>query len=77
MELYLIRHPRPDVQPGTCYGQTDLGLAESPVSVAERLRPLLPQDFALYASQLAVVRWRSCAPPQPGDHQAQHQRHRQ
>ena len=27
MELYLIRHPRPDVAPGTCYGQTDLGLA--------------------------------------------------
>ena len=28
MELYLIRHPRPQVAPGVCYGQTDLGLAE-------------------------------------------------
>jgi alpha-ribazole phosphatase len=42
MELYLIRHPRPEVLPGTCYGQTDLGLAESPLAVAERIRPLLP-----------------------------------
>lgn len=56
MELYLIRHPRPAVAPGICYGQTDLGLAESAMTVAERLRPLLPQDFALYASPLARAR---------------------
>ena len=56
MELYLIRHPRPAVAPGICYGQTDLGLAESASAVAERLRPLLPQDFALYASPLARAR---------------------
>ena len=56
MELYLIRHPRPDVAPGTCYGQTDLGLAESPRVVAERLRPLLPADYALYTSPLRRAR---------------------
>ncbi|HMZ29882.1 MAG TPA: phosphoglycerate mutase, partial [Thauera aminoaromatica] len=28
MQLHLIRHPRPAVEPGICYGQTDLGLAE-------------------------------------------------
>ncbi len=56
MELYLIRHPRPEVAPGTCYGQLDLGLAESPQSVAERLRPLLPDTYALYASPLRRAR---------------------
>ena len=56
MELYLIRHPRPDVAPGTCYGQTDLGLAESPQGVAGRLRPLLPADYALYTSPLRRAR---------------------
>lgn len=56
MELYLIRHPRPAVAPGICYGQTDLGLAESAIAVAKRLRPLLPQNFTLYASPLARAR---------------------
>lgn len=56
MELYLIRHPRPAVAPGVCYGQTDLGLAESADVVAERLRPLLPADYALFASPLARAR---------------------
>jgi alpha-ribazole phosphatase len=56
VELYLIRHPRPAVAPGVCYGQTDLGLAESADAVAERLRPLLPADYALFASPLARAR---------------------
>ncbi len=56
MQLHLIRHPRPAVEPGICYGQTDLGLAESPAAVAERLRPLLPESFALHASPLARAR---------------------
>lgn len=56
MELYLIRHPRPQVAPGVCYGQTDLGLAEPAAEVAARLRPLLPADFTLYASPLARAR---------------------
>ena len=56
MQLHLIRHPRPAVEPGICYGQTDVGLAECPVAVAERLRPLLPESFALHASPLARAR---------------------
>ena len=56
MQLHLIRHPRPAVEPGTCYGQTDLGLAECPAEVAARLRPLLPESFALHASPLARAR---------------------
>jgi alpha-ribazole phosphatase len=56
MQLHLIRHPRPAVEPGICYGQTDVGLAECPVSIAERLRPLLPESFALHASPLTRAR---------------------
>lgn len=56
MELHLIRHPRPDVPAGVCYGQADVGLAESAADVAARLRPLLPADFALHASPLARAR---------------------
>ena len=27
--LYLIRHTAPDIAPGTCYGQLDIGAADS------------------------------------------------
>ncbi len=56
MELHLIRHPRPDIAPGICYGQTDVGLAEAAADVAARLRPLLPRDYALHTSPLARAR---------------------
>jgi alpha-ribazole phosphatase len=56
MQLHLIRHPRPAVKPGICYGQTDVGLAECPTAVADRLRDLLPESFALHASPLARAR---------------------
>jgi len=56
MELHLIRHPRPDVPAGVCYGQTDVGLAESAADVATRLRPHLPAQFELHASPLARAR---------------------
>ena len=52
MELHLIRHPRPDVAAGTCYGQTDVALAEAADTVAERLRALLPEAYQLHASPL-------------------------
>ncbi|MBW7861553.1 MAG: alpha-ribazole phosphatase family protein [Rhodocyclaceae bacterium] len=56
MELHLIRHPRPAIADGICYGQSDLGLAEAPAPVAARLRPLLPRHYRLYASPLARAR---------------------
>ncbi len=56
MQLHLIRHPRPAVEPGICYGQTDVGLAESATEVATRLRPLLPESFTLHTSPLARAR---------------------
>jgi len=56
MELHLIRHPRPDIPAGVCYGQADVGLAEAADTIANRLRPLLPARYALYASPLARAR---------------------
>ena len=56
MELHLIRHPRPAVAAGTCYGQSDLPLLEPPQQLAAALRQLLPDDYTLYASPLQRAR---------------------
>lgn len=56
MELYLIRHPLPDVEPGVCYGQLDVGIAEPTAPIGERLRPMLPEHYELYASPLSRAR---------------------
>jgi alpha-ribazole phosphatase len=56
MELYLIRHPKADVPPDVCYGQSDVGLAVPAHPVAERLRPLLPEHFELHSSPLFRAR---------------------
>ncbi len=52
MDLFLIRHPKPLVADGICYGSTDLALAAAPAAEAERLRPLLPAEAALHSSPL-------------------------
>lgn len=56
MQLFLIRHPRPDVASGLCYGRSDLALAEDAASVAAALRPLLPKDTPLFSSPLTRCR---------------------
>lgn len=56
MELHLIRHPRPSVAPGVCYGRSDVPLAEPAALAAARLRPLLPAQFSLHASPLSRAR---------------------
>lgn len=56
MRIYLIRHPLPDVAPDTCYGRTDLGLAEDPERHATSLRALLPPDVPIYSSPLTRCR---------------------
>ncbi|HJV28405.1 MAG TPA: alpha-ribazole phosphatase family protein [Aromatoleum sp.] len=65
MELHLIRHPRPDVAAGVCYGQSDVGLVEAVDVVAARLRPHLPERFVLHASPLARARLLAEALGQP------------
>lgn len=41
---------------GVCYGQTDLGLAESPAAAAERLRGVLPVNCRVISSPLQRCR---------------------
>lgn len=55
MQLFLVRHPRPQVAPGICYGRSDLPLAEDPAECAASLRALLP-DAPLFSSPLARCR---------------------
>ncbi len=59
MELFLIRHPEPDVPEGTCYGRSDIGLAEDAGVSATRLRAHLPAGIPVYSSPL--LRCRSVA----------------
>lgn len=56
MRLFLVRHPQPDVAAGTCYGRTDLALADPPAACAAALRPLLPPNAPLYSSPLRRCR---------------------
>jgi alpha-ribazole phosphatase len=52
VQLYLIRHPKPAIEAGICYGRSDLGLAEDASERAEALRSLLPAVAPLYTSPL-------------------------
>ncbi|MCK9387234.1 MAG: alpha-ribazole phosphatase family protein [Sulfuritalea sp.] len=56
MQLYLIRHPAPQIAAGVCYGRSDLPLAEDVAVAAARilpqLPPLLPPLLPLYTSPL-------------------------
>lgn len=56
MRLFLIRHPRPEVAAGVCYGKTDLALAEDAATVATRLQPLLPAAAPVFSSPLQRCR---------------------
>ena len=49
MILHLIRHPRPIVAAGTCYGRRDVA-AENPAPAAERLRAVLPAGLPVWSS---------------------------
>jgi alpha-ribazole phosphatase len=53
MRLTLVRHPKPDIAPGICYGRTDLTVA--PRQLAQTLEVLsaqLARDADLYSSPL-------------------------
>jgi alpha-ribazole phosphatase len=73
VELYLVRHPRPQIAPGICYGRLDLPLAESALIAAARIVPQLPKNLAalpLWTSPARRCRELAAAlhpAPQPAD----------
>jgi alpha-ribazole phosphatase len=56
VRVYLIRHPRPAVAPGICYGASDLELAEDAAACAARLRESLPAHVPLFSSPMRRCR---------------------
>ena len=55
MILHLIRHPKPLVEPGICYGRLDI-LGENAAAVAAGLRAVLPADLPVWSSPLRRCR---------------------
>lgn len=51
MILYLIRHPRPRIAPGLCYGQLDVEI-DDPAPLAAALRTQLPPGIPVMSSPL-------------------------
>jgi alpha-ribazole phosphatase len=55
VQVFLIRHPRPQVADGVCYGQLDLPALDV-VQTAAALRTQLPTDLPLISSPLQRCR---------------------
>ena len=55
MQLFLIRHPRPLIESGICYGQLDVD-CEDPGICAKRIKPLLPENIPVFSSPLRRAR---------------------
>lgn len=55
MILHLVRHPKPVVEPGICYGRLDLP-AESPETVAAQLRREISAGLPVWSSPLRRCR---------------------
>jgi alpha-ribazole phosphatase len=54
VQLYLVRHPQPDVPAGHCYGATDVAVAEIEIERVHTtlLQAGLPAQMPVYASPL-------------------------
>lgn len=55
MQVFLIRHPRPLIEAGICYGQLDVE-AEDPQRHTARLNALFPTDTKVISSPLQRAR---------------------
>ena len=60
MQIFLIRHPRPLIDAGVCYGQLDIDCADAQ-HVAARLRALLPEGTPIISSPLRRAWQRAAA----------------
>jgi alpha-ribazole phosphatase len=57
MEIYLIRHTRPNINRDTCYGQADIDVVESFHEEAKCIREYLPEHIEkVYSSPLKRCR---------------------
>ncbi|MCY3794849.1 MAG: alpha-ribazole phosphatase [Gammaproteobacteria bacterium] len=56
MGLILVRHTRPDVAEGLCYGQMDLGVADTFTEEAEEVLSALPKVRRIVSSPLRRCR---------------------
>ncbi|MEC5397910.1 alpha-ribazole phosphatase family protein [Uliginosibacterium sp. H1] len=54
--LLLLRHPPVAVGAGTCFGRSDVPLADDVAAAADRLRALLPSQVRIVSSPLARCR---------------------
>ncbi|MFN5333749.1 MAG: alpha-ribazole phosphatase family protein [Bacteroidota bacterium] len=52
MEIYLIRHTKPAIDTGICYGQADIDVAESFEEEAALIKAQLPAELNIYSSPL-------------------------
>jgi len=55
VQVFLIRHPRPRIADGICYGRLDVA-AEEPEPIAAALRARLPAGMMVVSSPLARCR---------------------
>jgi len=55
VQVFLIRHPQPVIEAGICYGRLDVD-AHAPQTVAKEIKPLLPENVAVYSSPLRRAR---------------------
>lgn len=53
IELYLIRHTTPAIEAGVCYGQADVGLAETFEAEAAAVDAMLPRGLLFHSSPLS------------------------
>jgi alpha-ribazole phosphatase len=56
VRVFLIRHPRPVVAEGVCYGATDLDISADVFDCATRLRGILPTHLPLFSSPMQRCR---------------------
>ena len=57
MEIYLIRHTKPDIVKGTCYGQADIGTTDSFLYEASCIQQHIPAGIqTVYSSPLRRCR---------------------
>ena len=56
MDLIFLRHTTPHVAPGTCYGRTDLDLADSFADEAQAVASVIPKASHIVSSPLKRCR---------------------